>query len=241
MVSMIENIVTREGLGDLLAEGVLRAAKKIGQGTEKYAMHVKGKELPLHDPRVKYDLALQYALSPSGADHVQADHSPIYAREGPALDKAHAFGIMEPVDPLDLSLEKVSWYIKSEKWRSAIGSMGYCMFLTPPSGTYTAEKIVELTRAITGWNVSLWELMNLGERSTTMARAFNIREGFTSSDDTVPERIFLVKYQPEPLPVMVHNIYNRDRDRCYKKQPDHRAPPHACSEKIKATVEKGNV
>ncbi|MFX0210292.1 MAG: aldehyde ferredoxin oxidoreductase family protein, partial [Candidatus Hodarchaeota archaeon] len=74
LIELIEKITHRDGIGDLLAEGALKAAQKIGKDSERFVMHVKGKELAFHDPRVKYDLALQYALSPSGADHVQADH-----------------------------------------------------------------------------------------------------------------------------------------------------------------------
>jgi len=190
LIELIEKIAHRDGIGDLLAEGALKAAQKIGKNSERFVMHVKGKELAFHDPRVKYDLALQYALSSSGADHVQADHSPLFTQEGSTLEEARTFGIMEPVDPLDLNLKKVRWYTFSEKWRSANGSLGLCIFLSPPVSTYNVDKIIELFRAITGWNLSLWELMKLGERGITMARAYNVREGFTATDDMIPERMF---------------------------------------------------
>jgi aldehyde:ferredoxin oxidoreductase len=82
MVTMIEKIARREGLGDILAEGVMRAAVKIGRGAKQYAQHVKGQELPLHEPRGKTGLGLAYALSPTGADHCEAAHDPIFEKPG---------------------------------------------------------------------------------------------------------------------------------------------------------------
>ncbi len=69
MVRMVEMIGLREGIGDLLAEGSMRAAKRIGGGAERLAIHVKGQEVPMHEPRLKKALGLGYAISPTGADH----------------------------------------------------------------------------------------------------------------------------------------------------------------------------
>ena len=63
---MVHLIGKREGIGELLGEGVKRAAEQLGQGAERFALHVKGQELPMHDPRGKKGLALAYALSPTG-------------------------------------------------------------------------------------------------------------------------------------------------------------------------------
>ncbi|NLF77969.1 MAG: aldehyde ferredoxin oxidoreductase family protein, partial [Chloroflexi bacterium] len=72
----------REGFGDLLAEGCKRAAESIGRGTIEYAMQVKGQELPAHEPRGKWGVALGYAVSPTGADHLQAAHDPWFDKPG---------------------------------------------------------------------------------------------------------------------------------------------------------------
>ena len=74
MVQMVEMIASREGFGDLLAEGAARAAKKIGRGAEQFAMHVKGQEFPMHEPRFKQGMGLGYAVSPTGADHCHSIH-----------------------------------------------------------------------------------------------------------------------------------------------------------------------
>ena len=76
MIRMIHKIARREGIGDLLADGAKRAAARIGRGAERFALHVKGQELPMHEPRGKVGLGLAYAISPTGADHVEADHDP---------------------------------------------------------------------------------------------------------------------------------------------------------------------
>ncbi len=99
MVKLVEMIAKREGFGDLLAEGVMKASQQIGHGSEKYAMHSKGKELPMHEPRGKTGLALAYALSPSGADHMQAAHDPAFQverRERQAIRPPRPCGQTEP-------------------------------------------------------------------------------------------------------------------------------------------------
>jgi len=81
---LIEDIGFRQGFGDLLAEGSLLAAKSIGRGTERYAIQVKGQELPNHEPRGKWGVGLGYAVSPTGADHLQAAHDPWFIHPGDA-------------------------------------------------------------------------------------------------------------------------------------------------------------
>jgi aldehyde:ferredoxin oxidoreductase len=167
MLAMIGKIARREGFGDVLAEGVQRAAQKIGKGAEKYAMHIKGQELPMHDPRGKQGLSLSYAVSPTGADHIEAPHDTSFLSEGPALQAAKPAGVMEPVP-----------------------SLGVCNFAAAPYTAIPLVTLAEAVEAITGWNTSLYELMELGERTVTMARMFNIREGLSKKDDYLPERLY---------------------------------------------------
>src|SRR5207248_1942084 len=107
VIQLVHMIGKREGIGDLLAEGVKRAAEKLGKGSEKYALHVKGQELPMHDPRGKKGLSLAYALSPTGADHMEAPHDPLYAGFHPTGHPMGVLGLIEPLDPLDLDAKKV--------------------------------------------------------------------------------------------------------------------------------------
>ena len=81
MLKMIDWIINRRGFGDLLAEGSDRAAKAIGGGAAEYALHVKGQEFPMHDPRGKISQALAYAVSPTGADHNTSSFDDMYAKK----------------------------------------------------------------------------------------------------------------------------------------------------------------
>jgi len=191
MVKMTEMIGKREGLGDILAEGVMRAARKFGKGSEKYAMHVKGQELPMHEPRGKRSLLYAYSLSPTGADHMEAPHDVVY--ELASADENHALsplGLVESIDTLDMGAKKVRAFFYAKILDDFYNTIGMCAFVGAPIGPLTITKFVEYIRAVTGWDTSLWELMKSGERANTMMRIFNNREGFTKADDTLPDRIF---------------------------------------------------
>ena len=82
MLDLVEKINSRQGLGDILAQGVKRAAKKIGNGADRFAFTIKGQEIPMHDPRGKTGVAMSYALSPTGADHVETAHDGTFAGDG---------------------------------------------------------------------------------------------------------------------------------------------------------------
>jgi len=189
LVKLVEMIAKREGLGDVLAEGVMRASEKIGKGAERYALHVKGKEIPMHEPRGKTGLALQYALSPSGADHLQAAHDPSFER---SVENIQPLGILETVDRLSLRPEKVRLFKYLHLWWSLLDCLCTCkfVFVPHPVGVFKINHMVEVVNAVTGWETSLLELMMAAERSLNLARIFNLREGFTSADDWLPERFF---------------------------------------------------
>jgi aldehyde:ferredoxin oxidoreductase len=189
MVKTVEMIGKREGFGDLLAEGVKIAAEKIGKGAEKYAMHVKGQPLPIHEPRGKTGLGLAYALSPTGADHIEAPHDPVFESEG-GLKFVRSLGIIETIPALDLGPRKVRMFIYLQQLYNVFNSIGICNFTAYPWGPVSNNDLVDYVNAVTGWDTSLWELMKAGERHSNMSRIFNIREGFTAKDDTLPDRFF---------------------------------------------------
>ncbi|MBI4288111.1 MAG: aldehyde ferredoxin oxidoreductase family protein [Chloroflexi bacterium] len=185
MVEMVEKIAQRKGLGNLLAEGSARAARKIGQGAERFAMHVKGQEAPMHEPRLKQGLGLGYALSPTGADHCHNLHDIYYTSKGPGLENFKALGITQPLPASDLSPAKVRMLLYNSQWMWTLNSLAYCLFVPLNYG-----QVTELLRGATGWNASLWEMMKVGDRVRTMARWFNVREGLADSDDVLPDRFF---------------------------------------------------
>lgn len=196
LIPLIEKIARREGIGDLLAEGPRDAAKRIGNGSEKYAMHVKGNPLPAHMPRVKRGLALVYAVNPFGADHVCTDQDPAYTPETPRviLDKMEGYGLYEPVSSLDLGDEKVKMIYYTQQYFSLMDSLAACVYGYGTAFLYDLKYLTEIVKAVTGWDVTEWELVKTGERKTNMMRIFNAREGFTEKDDILPERLY------EPLP-----------------------------------------
>ncbi len=190
MLRMIEKIKEFEGIGAILARGVSYASKIFGPESEKFAMHVKGLECPMHEPRGKIGVGLQYAISPTGADHMEVPHDLMFKDHGFPLDSVKPLGLLEPIDPLDLSFKKVRFFSYTQKIWSLYNCVSMCQFIGIPIGALSLKNIVDLTNAVTGWNTSLFELIKIAERSNTMARCFNIREGLSNEDDRLPDRFF---------------------------------------------------
>jgi aldehyde:ferredoxin oxidoreductase len=184
IIQLVEMIAKREGLGDILAEGVKRAAEKIRNGAEKLAMHVKGQEIPMHEPRLKQGLGVGYAVSPTGAEHMANMHDTSIVSER-SIAIHSAIGILEPLEVNDLGIKKIRALVYYTNWRNMLNTLLICYF-TP----WDYIDVPEIVRAVTGWYTSSWELMKVGERITTMARVFNLREGLTKKDDWLPDRFF---------------------------------------------------
>lgn len=198
MLKAVEMICKREGFGDILAEGSLRVARKIGRGAEQYAMQAKGAEIPMHGPYVKPVIGLGYALNPCGADHVRNILFPhILDKPGAGLDQFKPLGLLEPLPREDFgSPLRVRAYMYVTNWLTTVDSLSMCIFT---SQGYQPAQIAEITRAVTGWGTSVWELMKVGERCMNMMRAFNIREGFTRQDDRIPDRFHYQSLPAGPL------------------------------------------
>jgi len=197
MLEMIELIARRKGIGDLLAEGTARAAKKIGRGAEDCLLTIKGQEMSMHEPRWKQGMGVGYAMSPTGADHCHNMHDSALAAPGRVLDLLAPLGILEALPVDDLSPAKMRMLTYYTHWMHFLNSAVCCYFVNIYGGV-GLERTVDLVRASTGWDVSLFELMKVGERSLNMARVFNAREGFTSDDDRLPER-FSTPHTAGPL------------------------------------------
>ena len=182
MMKMVEMIGRREGLGDLLAEGAKRAAEKIGRGAAQYAMHIKGQELPMHDPRGKVGLGIGYATSPTGADHMHNIHDTMFVAPNALMRN---LGIQEGLPATELSPAKVRLFDYLVNWTHFVNSALLCAFLP-----YDPSQVNDLVQGATGWDTSVWELMKVGERALALTRIFNAREGFTAKDDYLPERLY---------------------------------------------------
>ena len=189
MMRMVEMIGKREGLGDILAEGICPAAEKFGKGAERFAIHVKGMPVPFHEPRGKAGVGMGYAVSATGPDHMEYPHDPFWATEA-GISLLRPLGIFEPVDVFDLGPQKIRIFVYLQQYWNLLNSLGVCMFTAKPFGPQTLNGIVDYVKAVTGWETSLFDLLKVGERHANMARIFNLREGFTARDDTLPDRFF---------------------------------------------------
>ena len=189
MMRMVEMIGKREGLGDTLAEGICPAAEKFGKGAEHFAMHVKGMPIPFHEPRGKAGVGLGYAVSATGPDHMEYPHDPFWATEA-GISLLRPLGIFEPVDVFDLGPQKIRIFVYLQQYWNLLNSLGICAFTAKPMGPQTLNGIVDYVKAVTGWETSLFDLLKVAERHANMARIFNLREGLTARDDTLPDRFF---------------------------------------------------
>jgi len=215
LVQVVEMIGRREGIGDLLAEGSLRAAEKIGGEALKYAVHAKGQEYPMHEPRLKRGLAIGYAISPTGADHCHSLHDTGLVNPGADGFAADAglrtLGLLEPIPLEDLGPAKVRASLYHTV-RSLAGNCA-CLCLFVP---WSTDEQIRMVRAATGWDFSVYEHQKIGERALTLARLFNTREGFGPQDDRLAPRSYepttsgaLAEggIDPEALEAAMHTYY----------------------------------
>jgi aldehyde:ferredoxin oxidoreductase len=171
MPSMIAN---RQAIGNILADGAKRAAKKIGKGAEKLTVEVKGLEYPAYDPRGTIGMALAYATSDRGACHLRA--WPV---------AADAYGSQDPWSPEG----KAAICVEDQTRTSVKWSFIFCDFYS-----VNFPNMAKYYSAVTGVQSSEEHLRKVGRRIWNLTRAFNVREGFTRKDDTMPERM-----EKEPL------------------------------------------
>ena len=191
MLQMVEMIAKREGIGNLLADGSHRAAQVIGGDAKYFSLVVKGQELSMHDPRGKTAVGLGFAISEIGADHLVSYHDTMFTNpESVALKGAKPLGITDALPAVDLIDKKVNMYFLGENWSSFEKSIGFCYFGPAPRSFIQVEDVVNAVNYATGWNISVPELLKMGERATNLAQIFNLREGFTPLDDQLPMRLF---------------------------------------------------
>ncbi|GAB4111112.1 MAG: aldehyde ferredoxin oxidoreductase family protein [Roseiflexaceae bacterium] len=195
---LITQIAYRQGLGDLLAEGAQRAAAAIGQGAERFALHVKGLELVPFEPRTQTNLALGYAVAPIGPRYDICEHDWDYdTRVGwpHTLDHSRTIGIVDRIAMEEVSTRKVRNYKALNTLWSAADALDLCIFAIAPTRVFSVHEMAELLAAITGWDTSSYELMRYGERRNHLMQVFNRREGLTAAADTLPDRFF-----DDPIP-----------------------------------------
>ncbi|MBW2016019.1 MAG: aldehyde ferredoxin oxidoreductase family protein [Deltaproteobacteria bacterium] len=180
MMNLLHMMAFREGIGDILADGVRSASIKIGKDSSKYAIHVKGLELPGYDVRGAMAHGLNYATSYTGADH----------NRGYAFQEIFGIPIPREVDRFDTRGKG-----KLTKWNQDLRTATcdcptMCAFLLDMAlPGNAAENTAALMEAVTGISMTPEEVIQAGERVNNVAKAFNVREGFTRADDTLPQRL----------------------------------------------------
>jgi aldehyde:ferredoxin oxidoreductase len=187
LLGLLEMIAQREGIGDVLAGGPQPAAAAFGNGCGQFAIHTKNQPFAAHMPQVKPSMALMYAVSPTGPDHMACEHDWIGTADN---DLSRGLGITELTALESLDRAKVKATLLSQLFYSAMDTLTVCHFVWGPGAIYTYDELCQFVRHVTGWSVSFWELMRAGERRIDLMKAFNSREGLGVESDTLPERMF---------------------------------------------------
>jgi aldehyde:ferredoxin oxidoreductase len=188
IIELVHKIGKREGIGDLLAEGTRNMANKLGKDSIRFAMQVKGLELPAYDSRAAKITGLAYATAPRGGDHMAA------WIEGPAF-LSMPFMLIEDADvgdPLQEIPEKTFILKDLEDGFGVFDAIGGCKFM---GIVLSAEDWASLISKLFGYDFTADDFRKTGERLFNLSRIYNIREGLTRADDTLPARLL-----EEPLP-----------------------------------------
>ncbi len=176
VIALLEMMGKREGIGDLLADGVRVAAEKIGRGAERFAVHVGGQEPAMHDPKLIPDLYTAYKIDPTPGRHTQYMGS-------------SDFGVPFPPAPED----RTDYTGRGEHHRVANNSIhitnsaGMCLFIMMPAPT---TRYAAWINQVTGWDMTPEELDTVGDRIANLRMAFTVREGVNPARRHVPDRLW---------------------------------------------------
>ena len=173
VMAALDLIGRREGVGDLLAEGSRRAAALVGRGSDAWAMHVKGLEMPGYEPRSLKTMALGLAVNPRGACHNRSS--------------AYEADFSDMVDRLTVDDRRGRIAAESEDRSAVLDSLIWCKFLRKAFDDFYGES-AWVYSMITGWDTSAGDLARAGERINNLKKLFNIREGWRRADDSLPPR-----------------------------------------------------
>jgi len=174
IIAMTQKLADKDGFGAIIGDGVKRAAEKIGRGSEKYAMHIQGQEYPAHDPKFSYQFACGYRMDATPGRHTRSGGN------GPG-------GLPKP------NIDPDSWSGRGEAqkidicFKHCAESTGCCAFV---SDSYPAAAVLaEFLTAVTGWNITIQDVLSVGERIANVRQAFNIREGINPLKFQNPNRM----------------------------------------------------
>jgi aldehyde:ferredoxin oxidoreductase len=182
IIELVHKIARREGVGDVLAEGAKIAAEKFGKEAERFAIHVGGQLIPMHDPRRAAGWGATYVSDPSPATHTRGGTQ--FPETGMANpDIYQPLGVPVQMDKYNPE-GKGKYQAIMSGWQHLMNTSGVCIFAADGLNF----RWIELMKAITGWDLNVENLKQTGQRIGTMLHLFNLREGFKLSDFTMPER-----------------------------------------------------
>jgi len=190
LVRAVEMIAARAGFGDVMADGVARMSQRFGPLTDEFNMTVKGQEIPMHEPRLKYSVGIGYAVAPVGADHQMNVHDTTYTTDNDSIWRVNS------ALPPELQIKPMpAQMLNEDKMRLFYLELNFAHFqdcaLNCQFYPYNYEQYAELLTGVTGCEYTIADILAVGERAQTLCRLFNLREGFTSDDDKLPKRIRL--------------------------------------------------
>ncbi len=177
---LIKKIAKREDIGDLLAEGTKKFAEKIGNEATKIAMQVKGLEMPAYEPRAMKGIGLAYATSLRGACHVT---SIMNISDGGLSQNL----VPSMLDPQSTDPEKAKVLVDLENVYMTVEASGMCKLYAL---SINKEQLLTLLNLVTGFDYTIDEMIRTGERIWNMIKLYNIREGWTKKDDSLPDRVY---------------------------------------------------
>lgn len=179
VLSLIDKIANREGIGEYIAQGVEGISKKVGD--DSFLVHSKGQEVPMHDPRVKYSMAVYYATTPRGGNHMEGIHEPSFSHRELNL----------PDNPLRSWQNRAKIASEYLKLRSFANSLILCAFTSDlkDGDDYLFPLIRELLQTVTGQYIDVQEMLKIGERNYDLLRIFAQKVGYNRSDDFLPKRL----------------------------------------------------
>lgn len=190
LVRAVEMIAARAGFGDVMADGVARMSQRFGPLTDEFNMTVKGQEIPMHEPRLKYSVGIGYAVAPVGADHQMNVHDTTYTTDNDSIWRVNS------ALPPELQIKPMpAQMLNEDKMRLFYLELNFAHFqdcaLNCQFYPYNYEQYAELLTGVTGCEYTIADILAVGEGAQTLCRLFNLREGFTSDDDKLPKRIRL--------------------------------------------------
>ena len=193
---LIKKIAYREkGIGNLLAEGSAAASKMLGKSAETLVVATKGQEWPAHMVQFKPNLLINYAVNNFGADHQSSEHDTalmapdddqnwLWPNLLDRFEKTDRYGILDD--------NKAKFAFVTQKFYSMLDTLCLCQFAWGPAWQlYGPEDLISFCKYAAGWDTSVEELQEIGERRLVMMRMFNAKIGFDRKDDTAPAKAFL--------------------------------------------------